>query len=89
LPEVVATNGDSELPSKVVAVSCLPDSGLAGAAVPGLQVADTAAFAEPKMRELETSSPRLPIAPSFLSLLMADPHCLVPVLAAEVAGRRV
>jgi hypothetical protein len=85
LPEVVVTNGDSELPSKLVAVSSLPDSGLEGAAVPVRQVADTAALAEPKMRELETSSPRVPIAPSFLRLLMADPHCLVPVLVATVA----
>jgi hypothetical protein len=71
VPATLLTNGDSVFPSKLVAVTSVPVKVvLAGAAKPVRHVAAMAAFADPKIKLPDTSSPRLPSVPIFFRVLM-------------------
>jgi hypothetical protein len=75
VPATLLMNGERVFPSKLVAVTSVPVKVvLVGAASPVRHVAAVAAFADPKIKLPDTSSPKLPSVPIFFRVLITFPH---------------
>jgi hypothetical protein len=89
VPEVVVLNGERLFPSKLVAVTSVPVKVLVGTATPARQVAATAAFAEPRIKLPEMSSPTLPTVPIFFSVFITFPYATDGVICCSTAAFRL